>query len=80
MSIFRSFHLNVSASKKKSLGGGSFFLNIAPPVSSSPTEINSHSPQLAKINYTPSKQKNWRKKALVFHVLAVGTSTSLMKS
>lgn len=61
--------------------GVSFFLNIFPSVSSSPTEINSHSPQLGEINYTPSKQRNWEKKELVvFHILTVGTSTSLMKS
>lgn len=52
-----SFHQNVSASKKQSLRGVSFFLNIAP----SPTEINSHSPQLGEIKYTPNKCRNWKR-------------------
>lgn len=62
MGISSSFHLNVSASEKQSLRGVSFFLSIVPSaVTSSPTEINSHSPQLGEIMYTLNKRRNWKK-------------------
>lgn len=61
MGISSRFHLSVSAGHKQSLRGVSFFLNIVPSVTSSPTEINSHGPQLGEMNCTPNKQRNRKK-------------------